>query len=992
MTKNLRKIFSTAIILLLLCSLIKAQQIVGAEYYFDTDPGVGNGTPIIITSGDSVDVNFSISTTTLNSGFHQLIIRTKHSNGAWSLALGRLFYVQPVISNINRTITNAEYFVDNDPGYGSGTPVSVTVGDSIEVSTLLNMTGVPLGNHSIGLRVMDSGNIWSQTVVDSFKVCTIAGPIADFNLVQNNIEITLFDQSLGDSIIYYWDFGDGNTSLLQNPYHEYVSVGNYNVCLTDSNMCGFSTKCQTITVKGIESVHPKKGGNTGAVTIELYGFGFVQGTTFILKKTGQSDITGNNYIINNEMRIHSTFDLTGQVTGFWDVEVITPTDTFLVVDGFEIVTGTEPALWMTITTSMIYNNDFDPTYIITYGNSGNTDAVFVPFIISGLIPNTEVEIVSNNNLSIRNLPIVDTLSIEWDSIPNTVIDSVTNKGFKVFLIYKIPPGFTGTLKLILHMPDTVLPPSVELVGTMGKPILTSTEALRLMSGNTISLSNCMVSLFTNSVNFVIDATGVATWQSCVIGTAIFMKELYDVIIEHANDNALTPDATWDYGDVLFSKIEVMKDCAEANLGVTPAGIITRLFTASLKGVYNLLRNEDYVAACYNLYVHNATKVFYQYFGVAAFDPNNKVGPGGGSYYHWIDNSFPFTYTINYENDSSATLPAQTIIITDTLDKTKVDLSTFAFTSVTIGDSSYSFNTAPQQFIHEFNLAPIMGVNARVSASIDTTTGIAKWIFNSIDTVTNQITQDFFAGFLPPDTLPPKGQGNVSFIVTPKPSVLTGDSIFNVASIIFDSNTPVTTPVWTNYLDLVKPQSSVSGLAPIQNDTSFIVDWSGTDNLSGIRHYSIFVSDSGAAYIPWIGFTSNTSATFIGKSGHTYAFYSIATDSAGNIEDIPLIADDSTVIITSINDISSMDNSMLFQNHPNPFNNLTRIDYYLHKQGEVTIYVSDVLGHIVKEIKNERMNSGKHSFEFDSESLQSGYYFYIMVTNDFIDTKRMILIK
>ena len=45
-----------------------------------------------------------------------------------------------------------------------------------------------------------------------------------------------------------WDFGDGNTSDLQNPIHEYSMASSYTVCLIASNVCGTDTVCQTINI------------------------------------------------------------------------------------------------------------------------------------------------------------------------------------------------------------------------------------------------------------------------------------------------------------------------------------------------------------------------------------------------------------------------------------------------------------------------------------------------------------------------------------------------------------------------------------------------------------------------------------------------------------------------------------------------------------------------------------------------------------------------
>ena len=72
------------ILLLGLSITINAQQITKAEYFFDADPGAGNGTPITISiPADSLNFTTTISVAGLQSGFHWLGIRTRNADGIW---------------------------------------------------------------------------------------------------------------------------------------------------------------------------------------------------------------------------------------------------------------------------------------------------------------------------------------------------------------------------------------------------------------------------------------------------------------------------------------------------------------------------------------------------------------------------------------------------------------------------------------------------------------------------------------------------------------------------------------------------------------------------------------------------------------------------------------------------------------------------------------------------------------------------------------------
>jgi hypothetical protein len=102
-------------------------------------------------------------------------------------------------------------------------------------------------------------------------------------------------------------------------------------------------------------------------------------------------------------------------------------------------------------------------------------------------------------------------------------------------------------------------------------------------------------------------------------------------------------------------------------------------------------------------------------------------------------------------------------------------------------------------------------------------------------------------------------------------------------------------VWSFRVDGTPPVSHVGQLPEYSRSANFTVGWSGTDSLSGISNYTIFVSDNGANYTSWIGDTNETGAVFSGTEGHTYRFYSIATDIAGNREAAHATPDAATTV-------------------------------------------------------------------------------------------------
>jgi hypothetical protein len=84
--------------------------------------------------------------------------------------------------------------------------------------------------------------------------------------------------------------------------------------------------------------------------------------------------------------------------------------------------------------------------------------------------------------------------------------------------------------------------------------------------------------------------------------------------------------------------------------------------------------------------------------------------------------------------------------------------------------------------------------------------------------------------------------------------------------------------------------------------------------------------------------------------------------------------------------------VLYQNYPNPFNPTTTIRYELPQDGVVTIEIFDILGQKVKTVLNEFKRTGRYEATFTSTGLASGVYIYQLRVNDFITSKKMILLK
>jgi enediyne biosynthesis protein E4 len=83
---------------------------------------------------------------------------------------------------------------------------------------------------------------------------------------------------------------------------------------------------------------------------------------------------------------------------------------------------------------------------------------------------------------------------------------------------------------------------------------------------------------------------------------------------------------------------------------------------------------------------------------------------------------------------------------------------------------------------------------------------------------------------------------------------------------------------------------------------------------------------------------------------------------------------------------------LFQNYPNPFNPVTKIKFAVRSSGKVKLNVYDVSGKITAKLIDNDLKPGTYETEFDASGLASGIYFYSIIAGNYIETKKMILIK
>jgi photosystem II stability/assembly factor-like uncharacterized protein len=227
--------------------------------------------------------------------------------------------------------------------------------------------------------------------------------------------------------------------------------------------------------------------------------------------------------------------------------------------------------------------------------------------------------------------------------------------------------------------------------------------------------------------------------------------------------------------------------------------------------------------------------------------------------------------------------------------------------------------------------------------------------------------------------------------------------------------------WTS-IDLLTYEFFVSNICLLNGDNGFIVGY-GWDNLG--TDYNMFVStnDGGNtlfhkmidSYLfdvhfdsPDVGWIAGSEILKTTDGGHNWTTlnpvvhtFDFADDKSWgiNFENRILFSDDGWKTATmqfpgSVNVENSENTNSYFlsQNFPNPFNPNTKIKFELHERVFVTLKIYDLLGNEINSLIEEEKLAGNYEIEFDGAELSSGIYLYKIIAGNFVDTKKMILLK
>ena len=697
---------------------------------------------------------------------------------------------------------------------------------------------------------------------------------------------------------------------------------------------------------GIGRVEPDRGGNAGPVTVVLQGYGFQSGAAVKLVRSGQSDIVGSPVkVATNGDSLAVTFDLSGKAPGGWDIVVTNVDASFASYAGaFTIEAAAAPQLRVDIIGSALTRSSRRTAYDIVIDNPGNVDASYVPLWITGIPSGATVEL---------DFPLAYPPQAggepNWSAVPLTF----TNPGGKYLpiVIPRVPPGATSR-RIYLTIPVGV--PSFLLRAAAAPP---------WVDGN--KLRACLA------------ASGVVSNPTCV-GGQLTANNAY--LASHLEIGAMSGIGVW-------AKIAFQCEGATALASaVNKAKLILDFVVNPIE-----FPNAVIPSACNDVLPgHWRDSLLVTIVG--AIDPNEKLGARDTLA---VQQAIP--YSIRFENLSSATAPAQQVVVSDPLSLATLNPATVSLDAITFGNIRIVPPPGLRSYATQVDLRPAKNLLVNVSAAVDLFTGVLSWYFSSIDPATGQPPADPLAGFLPPNVTPPEGEGSMLFTVLPKNGLAGGTQISNTASITFDDNPAIVTGAWLNTVDGNPPASHVMPLAATSDQSPLNVSWT-TEGAppQDLRDYTVYLSEDGAPYRVWRLNTKSVADTLVPPGNHvphTYAFYSVARDLRGNIEAAPQSADATTLARTGVDDGRAW-RLALAGARPNPTTSgVLHVWFTLENRNPAAIEVMDIAGRRVARRDVGSLGPGQHSVLLaDSRSFRPGLYFIRLIQGERVLHDRVAVIR
>jgi hypothetical protein len=647
----------------------------------------------------------------------------------------------------------------------------------------------------------------------------------------------------------------------------------------------FFLKVPSVSGSGLPDVlkvTPATAGNAGIVTFQLQGENLVSANVKIVGP-GSNELQALNVSLKGPGLLLASFDLTGAAPGARDVVVqFTDGQIKRIVNAITITSGGQARIWTDLVGPRTIRAGVAQRYTVVVGNSGNVDGLEVPVWIKA--PRATKPIIRETISPPSN---TGSNAIDWSQIPQELDDP--NDSITPLLIPHLPAGSTRTISFDVTPLEFQ---SFRVEVWANAPLLSTLLTSVINLPNFQSKVSCLTDLI---VLLVKEELGKVLPVNCVEELSQFIIKQLDADARKAVTGE-TSNSLVSLLKAIYSFVKVVAICAVDIASLLTEVVVLKMVLDFLELMIDGPSVQAVFEECLDAFIKitgPSNPVLINV--VESFDPNDKIGSNGALSQRFISAAEPLRYAIYFENKATATAPAREVTITDQLDPGLVDLSSFKFGPVNFGNKQIVPAASPNEFATDVDLRPDKNLIVRVSGKLDPSTGRITWSFISLNPATGMPPADPLAGFLPPSVHPPEGDGNVFFTVFSKAGLPNGSIINNGSSIVFDTNAAITTPTWSNTLDNSAPASHVLPLAAIQNSASFNVQWSGTDTGSGIRDYTIYVSDNGAPFTPWLTQTTGTQAAFPSSANHAYSFFSLARDLTDNVEPLKSAAEAGTQV-------------------------------------------------------------------------------------------------
>jgi hypothetical protein len=737
-------------------------------------------------------------------------------------------------------------------------------------------------------------------------------PIPGFEMYQTGNEVS-FNNKTKNATSWFWNFDDGTTSEQGNPKHLYKTAGEYNISLLAKNANSVTSAAGHVTIEGLDKVEPSKAGNSGLVTIVIFGGGLTpEGSTFLLRKDG-TEISGADLWSPAPGQLAGRFLMNAAGLGKYDAIVRKNGAEMVLKEAFTVVEAILPDPWVSISGRGMTLFNMWQTYTIHYGNKGNVDALGVPLNIAiSDLPGMDIEFI---DFKVKASEYMKTHTPEIVELMDTlyiVVEDYFGPGqharFYPLFIPIVESNSSHSIRIRVKSPADF---NIE-TWTNAPFFETDFSGTKNASLNQddwpddkTKLNACIALSAANAASSVaMDALGMVLPVDCLYDFSTLVFNPWDALKPELNEPKVFDNWGYSLASAAISCIGDLSPIKAIKIGLKITSIVNNMYQG-------YMAHQD----CLNSFdprYKNKKGVR----AVSSFDPNEMIGPSGFGDKNYIALYNMMPYTILFENKSNATAPAHIVTITDTLNLSVFDISDFGFGSFGWGDTLFSPpGNKLKAFSMDIDMRPELELITRVSGKLDTITGVVKWEFLSLNPETMDLEEDPFLGFLPPNVKSPEGEGFVSYSVGLNKDLKTNAEIKNKASIVFDANEPIITNEYLNTLDLDAPESKIYPLKETL-ENHFLLEWTGSDKGSGIQYYSIYVLENDTLLYPWLTRTTSLSAPFEeGEIGSRYKFYSIATDNVSHIENAPDDYDAMTTITVDVEEFDLMKDKLTVW--PNP---------------------------------------------------------------------------